>query len=238
MVKYNILSTKKLDPLLIEKANANHVDIVEQQAIQINPVLTREQLKEIEFLFKGSQPKHIIFTSSNAVEIVAGHLQDCVLSPSNWKVFCIEGKTKESVQSSWNDVEILETAAYGKILATKILNHHIKEAYFFCGNIRRDELPEILKKAGIQLYETVVYETILHPIKIEGEYDAILFFSASAVESYFSMNKINAGTICFSIGETTSSAIRNFTRNNIITSQVPTQEKMIEEVLNHFCVHP
>ena len=235
MAKYKVLSTKKLDHPLIEKAKESGIAITEQEAIHIKPVLTTEQLKELG-IFEGTDTIHIIFTSHNAVEIVASQLKHAGLSPANWKIFCIEGKTSETVQSLFPDNHILATAAYGKLLANKILGHEVTRVYFFCGNIRRDELPEILKKAHISINETIVYETILNPVKIEDEYDAVLFFSPSAVESFFALNEMKPETICFSIGETTSNSIRNFTRNNIITSQVPTQQKMIEEVLKHFCV--
>lgn len=236
MANYKVLSTKKLDPSLVEKAKANGIEITEQEAIQINPLLSSEQLQSLRFLFEGTEPWNIIFTSSNAVEIVYNKIREAGLKPTGWKIFCIEGKTCETVRSLFPDCEVVDTAAYGKILASRILEHEIKEVYFFCGNIRRDELPEILKKAGIRFNETVVYETILTPVRMEGHYDAVLFFSPSAVESFFAINELDPETICFSIGETTSCCIRNFTRNNIITSQVSTQENMTEEVMKHFCV--
>jgi uroporphyrinogen-III synthase len=236
MAKYKVLSTKKLDHSLVEKASENGIDITEHEAIHIKPILTVEQLKELNVLFEGSESRHIIFTSNNAVEILADQLKLAGLAPINWKIFCIEGRTCETVISLFPHIRILATAAYGKLLANKILEHEVNEVYFFSGNIRRDELPEILKKAGIRFNETVVYETILNPVKLEEEYDAVLFFSPSAVESFFVKNEMKPETICFSIGETTSNCIRNYTRNNIIISQVPTQQKMIEEVLKHFCV--
>ena len=45
MAKYKILSTKKLEASLIEKAKQNNIEIVEQPAISINTISTKEKAK-------------------------------------------------------------------------------------------------------------------------------------------------------------------------------------------------
>ncbi len=236
MVKFKILSTKKLEPSLIIKAQEQGVDITEQEAITIRPVLSLQQLKDMPGLFQGNDPKYIIFTSCNAVEIMSEKMREAELQPGEWKVACIEGKTLETLINLFPGVEVIATAAYGKLLAQKLLEMNLGSVYFFCGNIRRDELPEMLKKQGVLFHEAVVYETILNRIKTEENYDAVLFFSPSAAESYFSVNDIDPGTVCFAIGETTAASIKYFTRNNIIISPNPNQEMMTEEVLKYFCL--
>ena len=47
MAKYKILSTKKLEASLIEKAKQNNIEIVEQPAISINTISTKEKWQEI-----------------------------------------------------------------------------------------------------------------------------------------------------------------------------------------------
>ncbi|MGZ5287119.1 MAG: hypothetical protein ACXWB9_08050, partial [Flavisolibacter sp.] len=71
MVKFKILSTKKLEPSLIKKAEEQGIEIEEQDAISIRPMLSVEQLKAWPELFEESSPSYIIFTSCNAVEIVS-----------------------------------------------------------------------------------------------------------------------------------------------------------------------
>ncbi|NJE06735.1 hypothetical protein E3E36_11450 [Thermococcus sp. M36] len=45
-------------------------------------------------------------------------------------------------------------------LANSIIEQSIQLVVFFCGNIRRDELPETLAAKGVEVKEVVVYETI------------------------------------------------------------------------------
>ncbi len=236
MVKFKILSTKKLEPSLIVKAWEQAVCVEEQEAITIRPLLSAQQLKELPGLTESNDVKLIVFTSCNAVEIVSEKMQEAGLQPRNWKIACIEGKTLETVLKLFPQVEIIATATYGKILADKLVTLPLPEVYFFCGNIRRDELPEMLRKQAAVFHETVVYETLLNRIKTNEHYDGVLFFSPSAAESYFSVNELDPGTVCFAIGETTAACVRLYTRNNIVISPYPNQEKMTEEVLKYFCL--
>jgi uroporphyrinogen-III synthase len=57
--------------------------------------------------------------------------------------------------------------------------------------LRKETLPQALKEGGIKFNEIEVYQTALAPLKYLIEnFDAIMFFSPSAVESYLSNNKI------------------------------------------------
>ena len=95
-------------------------------------------------------------------------------------------------------------------LAEKIAEDGIKSAVFFCGNMRRNELPQYLAKKGIQLKEEVVYHTLLDPKMINAQKgDALFFMSPSAVESYAMINEFNTEIDYYSIGETTAKALQN-----------------------------
>jgi uroporphyrinogen-III synthase len=56
--------------------------------------------------------------------------------------------------------------------------------------LRKETLPQALKEGGIKFNEIEVYQTALAPFKISDQenFDAIMFFSPSAVESYLSNN--------------------------------------------------
>ena len=69
--------------------------------------------------------------------------------------------------------------------------------------------------------------------KIENKSDAILFFSPSAVESYFKLNTIKDET-CFCIGETTAETLEKKKVKNIIVAHRPTVEDVIEGCINEF----
>ena len=103
------------------------------------------------------------------------------------------------------------TADSAKELADIIAkNSNSDKVVFFCGDHRRDELSAILREKNIEVNEIVVYKTRLVPHKIEKKYDGILFFSPSAVQSFFEKNKLDDQTILFAIGNTTANEIKKY----------------------------
>lgn len=87
-----------------------------------------------------------------------------------------------------------------------VQNYSDREFTFFCGNLRRNTLPNALQLASIKYAEIEVYETILQPQRISTPLDGILFYSPSGVESYFNSNDYNNETL-FCIGTTTANAL-------------------------------
>ena len=105
---------------------------------------------------------------------------------------------------------------------------------FFCGDERRDELPDILKQHDIDVNEIVVYQTVEVPRKITKKYFGILFFSPSAVRSIFKLNKLGEKTIPFAIGNTTANEIKKFSNNKIIISNEPGKENLNQKMMEYF----
>ena len=144
------------------------------------------------------------------------------------------GETQsELIEEGFKPTIIAENAAD---LATKIIKEgKIKEAIFLCGDKRKDELSVLLKEAGINLTELILYKNILQPKKIIESYQAILFFSPSALQSYFESNNLNKTVACFCIGYSTANALKQYKINNkIIVSSYPSQQNMVDTVLNYF----
>ncbi len=110
----------------------------------------------------------------------------------------------------------------------------INEVVYFCGDKRRAELPEKLTAQGIRLKEVIVYRTALTPQVIEKKYDAILFFSPSGVESFFSVNEIDPDVVLFTIGTTTGDAIKNRTGNKIVTGPVTDKDELARHAMAYF----
>jgi uroporphyrinogen-III synthase len=235
MRKFTVLSTKKLLPSFIEEGSRNGIEIIEQEAIAIHPIRSKEKGDEIRTALAETGEQVVVFTSANAVDSVKEylHLDGKQLMPQ-WKVYCIWGKTKEALLPLVQEEQIIATAAYGGDLAKKILEHDVEEIIFFCGNKRRDELPRILKDAGIKVHEIVVYETEETPVMTTGKIDAILFFSPSAVQSFFAVNQPKKDTVCFAIGNTTADAIKEFGTNKIIVSKETSQVAMLQQVTDYF----
>ena len=234
MAKYKVLSTKKLDPLLIEQAKKDDIEIIEQEAIKVTTILSKEKWQEI-FQVIEDKKKFVVFTSSNAVFAINKYLNDYINPfPVHWKIFSLSGKTKESLENINAVGQIIATADNSKELAETILQSKSEEVIFFCGNKRRDELPSILKHAGIKVQEIVVYDTIETPTPADTDIDAALFFSPSAVQSFFSINQLKETVVCFAIGQTTANSIAVFANNKIISSKTSSQEALLQEVINYF----
>lgn len=235
MAKFKVISTKGLEPSLVERAKEAGIEMVEKDAIQIRAILTREKWNEI-FSLLESGIQTAVFTSSNAVDSLKKYLNTYVnYLPVQWKIFCLSGKTKESLLQIEEPFGRLEgTANDATALAHVILAKGVKELVFFCGSRRRDELPAILKRQGVQVHEVVVYETVETPVAVADDFSAVLFFSPSAVHSFFSVNHPKETTVYFAIGQTTADSIKQFTQNKLLISKEPSQEALLQEVIDFF----
>lgn len=235
MAKYKVLSTKKLEPSLIELAKKNDIEIIEQEFISINPIRNQETFNRILGFING-KILNIALTSTNAVDALNSymHFNDTYLV-ADWNIFCLSGKTKEAVMNALLlRKNIAGEASNATELAGEIISKGVKEIVFFCSDKRRDELPTTLKNANIKVHEVIVYETTETPVTVSNDFDAVLFFSPSGVQSFFSANELNEDSVCFAIGRTTATSIATYTQNKIINSIIPDPKMMIEEAIEYF----
>lgn len=224
--KHQILCTKLLDDTLTELVQQENIDLDCISFIEIKPVKSVELSDRIQAL--AQQNIKVIFTSSNAVEAVDSHL----ISPPSWEVYCIGGKTKDTIKEKFGNITIKGFADTAKALAKLIVkNNTACTIYFFSGNKRLNHLPEILSDNLFDLEEVVVYTT--EPAKhiIEKEYDGIIFFSPSAVKSFFEVNKIKDSVVMFAIGDTTATEIGEHTNNRIVISRKPDAALLLQMVV-------
>lgn len=214
-----IVSTKKLSEKQRQQLLNADFSVFEKDFIN---VITKDfEIKDIGDC--------LIFTSQNAVESVLDNKKITELKTK--KCFCVGENTRLLLIE--NDFEVLAHAEYAAELASIICNQYPKISFtFFCGNMRRNFLPDALRLAQVKLEEIEVYETILTPHKIDFKPDAILFFSPSGVKSYLQENKIENEN-CFCIGNTTSEALREITPNRIIANQ-PTIESVVIRCIEHY----
>jgi len=225
-----ILCTRPLDEVLVEEAKAAGIIIDQSPFITTEPIQTIEVQQEIEQALLLSAT--VVFTSMNAVEAVATWQNE---EQPDWNIYCIGTTTNKLVAEYFGEHSIAGTANSATELAELIVaDRFIDKVIFFCGDQRRDELPELLQQNNIEVNEIVVYQTIALPHKITGAYHGILFFSPSAVESFFSNNTIPQQTILFAIGNTTATTIKKFTNNKIIISDTPGKENLVQKMMEYF----
>ena len=224
-----ILSTKKVEDTLITIAEMYAINIDQLSFIEKGDLITPEIAERIKSLTQ--QNTTVVFTSANAVKAVSG----LISTKTNWKIYCLEAATKKSVEVLFGRKSIADTAANASQLADKIIiDPEIKKILFFCGDQRRNTLPEMLRMNGIEMEEVVVYKTVAKPQKITKVYDGLLFFSPSSVKSFFSLNTVTAPTRLFAIGDTTAAEIRSYTNFPVIIAEKPDPEKLLCQVIKHF----
>lgn len=225
----HILSTKQLDEPLSYVADGVTVFMDSSSFIRIEPVNDKDVKEAVSHFSRLSST--VIFTSRNAVEAVATHLNG---HQPEWKIFSIGTATAKTIIRTFTNSSIAGTANNAFALAEVILSNRVQSAVFFCGDQRREELPERLSKEGVSLKEIIVYKTVLTPKKVEENYDAILFFSPSAVKSFFSQNTVPGDCTLFATGGTTADCIRRHSSNQLIISNASGKEALIEEAIFYF----
>ena len=213
-----ILSTKKLSKALKDKLSDAKIELVEKNFIQTKPVpFETPKLND-----------YLVFTSKEAVKSVLKSDIKNVLSKS---CLCVGSKTRSFLEKK--GFTVLESADYAEeliqIIASKYINHTFT---FFCGNIRRNTIPNFFQENKIIYNEFIVYETKLKPHQIKETLDGVLFYSPSGINSFLEKNSLENKT-CFCIGTTTAKALENKTKNIVIASQ-PTVEHVIDEVIKYY----
>jgi uroporphyrinogen-III synthase len=227
--KVEILCTSHLKKELLNKAAAKNIFVDVQDFIKTETHLSQEVKQKIQSL--ANQKIAVAFTSKNAVNAVVSQL---AVVP-NWDVYCISGVTKQTAIEFFGKEKIFASAKNAADLSEKIIsNKSLKEIVFFCGNRRLNDLPEILKHYNISIEELVVYTTEETPCMVQKVYDEILFFSPSAVHSFFSVNTVSTNVMLFSVGKTTSNVIATYCSNLVNTSEYPGKEQMINLVIDFF----
>lgn len=206
----SVLSTKKLSLSQRELLLNASVSLVEYNAIKI----------QFEVFEIPSKIKNAIFTSQNGVHSFfennrSSEIKNC---------FCVGEKTKLLLEK--NGLKVIKMTEYAADLASYLVENHKDDTFhFFCGNIRSEEIPSKLKENNVSFQEIVAYKTTLNPIKINRQFNAVLFFSPSGVRSFFLENKLTNGTaVC--IGTTTASEAREYTEN-VVISNTTTVESVI-----------
>jgi uroporphyrinogen-III synthase len=82
--------------------------------------------------------------------------------------------------------------------------------------------------------EVVVYKTKEIPELVKKHYQGVMFYSPNGVNSFFRVNIIGPHTVLFAIGNTTAASIRSKTNNNVIVSETPAKDQMVDKVIEYF----
>jgi uroporphyrinogen-III synthase len=162
-----------------------------------------------------------VFTSSNAVRAC---FLDCELSVGTLDCCCVGSKTRDLLLGLGH--RVLEVADSAAALATLIAKKHAERyIYFYSGNRSLRVIPDALREAERQFIEVEVYHTALKINPFDTDFDMVLFFSPSGVESYFNA-EVTTNPIAICIGETTAMAAKKHT-NKYLIAKKPTVEDVL-----------
>ena len=229
--RFNILSTTSLPfdrmgqiPESIEISVIPFIKVIPRPSVELKPLIA-------EF---ASDKQTVVFTSAHAVKFVS----ECLKYKPEWKIYCIRNETRIAVENRFGSESIVRYANDALSLSHYMIADGIKDALFFCGDQRIDILPENLKNHGIRLTELIVYETRKTPVHVEKQPDAILFFSPTAVQSFFSINNLSPDTLVFAMGKTTAGSLAAYTANTIIISQEADKAFVFNMAVEYAASHP
>ncbi|MEQ9583296.1 MAG: uroporphyrinogen-III synthase [Arenibacter sp.] len=215
-----ILSTKILTSSQKSILTNANIEVEDYDAIKIDYLTT-----QIDPNFKN-----IIFTSQNTVKAFLNIMATKILKNNKYTAFCVGEKTKSVLEK--NDINVLEMTNYGAELATILVNKYPNESFLFlCGDKRRNEIPSLLTKHKVAFKEQIVYQNSPNPITFSTDFDGILFFSPSGIESFTAKNNIK-NSVAFCIGTTTASEAQKYAKK-IIIAEKPTIESVLEKAVEY-----
>jgi hydroxymethylbilane synthase len=220
--KHRIFSTKHLSISQSHELNKDvGVDMSDFITIRHQRIKTSELRKEM---------KHVILTSQNAVESLVDSSEGKDLNVGS--IYCVGRRTKRLIEKRIGKVTKVANSA-GKLAEYLVDTYKEPQEFtFFCGDIRRDELPRTLEKNGHTVNEIVSYTTSLTPSELKNNYAGILFFSPSGIESYMKKNQPES-EVAFCIGSTTGAAARKVFKT-VIEAKSPSVEAVVRSVNGYF----
>lgn len=213
-----ILSTKLLSESEVSYAATLGLNIKSQAFID-----THSDINAIDQeLLVALQHKKVtmIFTSQHAVNAVAQFLHRI---PTQWDIFCINGKTQKTLLQ-YVHREQIKGSAISAIHLWEVIARFTKnqKLYYCCGNLSLGTLREKLTALQFDFQEVEVYRTIETPYVIDENYNLILFFSPSGVASFVKCNAVTPNIPVVAIGKTTERALQKIGFKNIATALEPT----------------
>ena len=176
----------------------------------------------------------LIFTSQNAVRLANKNnaLKNKIIGKNS---FCVGQKTSKLLEKfGFKVIQMRENA--------NDLGHFLVEKYnknsfsFFCGRKRRYEIESLFKKNNITIEIHELYDTLFINKKFKSPFDGIIFFSPSAVLSFFENNKWPKDSHGFCIGKSTAETLKKYT-TNYSEAKHPNEDQLLQTIINYFSKH-
>jgi uroporphyrinogen-III synthase len=178
-----------------------------------------------------NRPQALIITSVQGIEGLEQQNFDWRLVKV---VFCIKGITEQAVSAKVDAAVPIYSALYAsELVALIVQKHKTLPLILVKGNKGLPTIPNGLKAAYVAFKEWIVYENNAQSQQLDKDFDGILFFSPSAVESFVLNNRIKENTITFAIGTTTAAALKKYTPN-VVVAATTNELSLAQAVASYF----
>lgn len=206
-------------------------DAVYERLLAAGHVLTQYNALEAEsFPFCAAPYPVYVCSSQNAVAALKEywHRQDQnTFQAAKW--FCVGEKTAKALEVL--GVQVMATAEN----ATALIENHLKpletKILWFTGVRKTTALENFIREKGCDYMDC--YMTRAVQKSFSQDFDAVLFFSPSGIESYLKNNRLKSSTLACCMGETTAEAAKVHT-TNLLVSKKASSMNLVVEVINHF----
>ena len=181
--------------------------------IEIQPVSFKEFRKQKINILDFTA---IIFTSRNAVDTFFAICKEAKLEmPPEMKYFCVSEQTANYLQKYIviRKRKIFVGAKTSADLNEYFLKHKTEKYLFPCSDIRKNDVPDFLRKHNVEVKEAVIYTTVpadLSTLDLKS-FDIVTFFSPSGVDAvHQAFDGFDQGEIRMAaFGPTTAQAVRD-----------------------------
>ena len=240
---HNILVTRELSDEQLRLAESIGLNVVVEPAIRIE---FRNDWLAFESILKETEKPVFAFTSRNGVAGFERFRKAGVKINDDAPVYAVGGKTSEALNEiGFSDVKS-PVQQDGVGLAHLIINDFLQTRDFkdatvlhFCGDRRRNELRHYLTDSDIPIKDIVVYRTELNEMNLPGgKFDAVLFYSPSAVQAYRNSGGFSRKEDLpelFAIGNTTAEELSIESGQHVHVSPEPDTEvylRFVARILN------
>jgi uroporphyrinogen-III synthase len=225
-IQIQVAATRKIQAVLKKTALEKGVRIQDLDLLEIN-YLNSEGLRQT--LQNNALP--IVFTSAHAVAAFLQLEKDAGQKFPVRQAFAISGNTqKQALKAGF---AILGAAPDARSLAPVIAASSAQKLLHLTAALRRVELYKTLTQQGIELTPVEVYEKTLVPA-VFGEFDALMAFSPSQVDSFLVKNKLPKACPVFCIGKTTAARVAEIPHDNIIIAESPSESGVLQQLYKYY----
>ncbi len=232
-----ILFTRTIDNHQIQKLEALGLQVSIINLLKINILNSAQDniLKHFHLF------KNLVFTSKHAVRIFFDILKKENLQLSaEVKIFSTSGETQNTLKK-YGYTPTLSAPSAAPLAQLMVSEADLSEGvYFIAGTLSLSILPNFLLKNDIKFQTITVYETVkkalMHPLSerspMDSNFDALAFFSLSAVDAFLMKNTIPEFTPIFTLGNTTAQYLEEKTGAKcIFVAPKPTIDSLIDKII-------